>query len=565
MSSVNGSGSGMGSSDRATESVRRNREEYIEKENELVKRQQKELRRMAESHQMEIDRLRNDHGTQIEGMREASKENMSARDMQYQKEISDLRALQRKQLQTLAQDSERETRERQTVMDNNAKNLKTSTEDKIARLENHYQDVVSSQNKQHDATLTDVRDKQAEAIAANRERLSKAHGKETRALADDRESSLRKVQNEYGEYRRTSDRRLQDAEIRSVRDRERMSDAHLTAMTRERQGNEDRTGELREGYSNSLDKLRDRYNKAAVEQSEARENSRQHLADDVEGRYGRRTESLQTRLADQKDLNNRQLVENRRKKDLEVGNVRDQFQKNISALEERQNALHTEWTELNKKDVDGINRKDQELLKSTNQFYRDRLATEGMKNREAMDNIQTDFSARHNQEKVQADTRVQRVLTESNNNTERLTVTQREAIEMMRSQHVEEQRNLRMALTQEKDEAVNALKNQLREKEAKHTEQIGQMKLKYDKEIGDLKDLILRERKQNEENSRRIVGDLKRGHDLDMENLNVQYQARIRQIEEAHTKELKTMTRRNDEKMDQLVSTVRKNDSAKNV
>ena len=565
MSSVSGSGSGMGSSDRAGDSVRRNREEYQEKESELVKRQQRELRRMAEAHQMEMDRLRTEHSTHVENLKENARENMSARDMQYQKEISDLRALQRKQLQNVTQESDRELRERREAMDMNLKNSQTQSEDKTNRLEKHYGDVIKTQNQRHSDSIEELREKQANAIRSNHDRLSQAHKQEKQAISAERDNSLRQVQNDYAEYRRDAERRIQDHQIQNMRDKERMSGAHMTAITRERQGHEQREGELRSGYNEGIEKVRERYNQANVEQNQAREAARQHMADDVEGRYGRRSETLQMRLADQKDLNNRQRVELQRQNAQEVTNVRNQYQKNIDLIEERQKNLQEELGALNKKDVEDINRKDQELLKGTNQFYRDRLASEGLKNKEAISNMQTDFSARHNQEKVQADTRVQRVLTESNNNTERLTTNQREALEMMKIQHTQEQQELRAILMQEKHDAMEALKNQLRDKEAKHIEQVGQMKLKYDKQIGDLGDQLLRERKQHEEYSRRIVADLKRGHDLDMENLNVQYQARIRQIEEAHTKELKAMTRRNDEKMEQLVSTVKKNDSAKNV
>ncbi|MCB0362498.1 MAG: hypothetical protein KDD35_07245, partial [Bdellovibrionales bacterium] len=95
MSSVAGSGD----SNRQDEIVRRNREEYLERESQAMRKHNKEIRRLNEAHQAEVDRIKDTFNQQIQEMKERSQQTMTSRDLRHQKETEELRDLYKKQMQ----------------------------------------------------------------------------------------------------------------------------------------------------------------------------------------------------------------------------------------------------------------------------------------------------------------------------------------------------------------------------------------------------------------------------------------------------------------------------------
>ena len=104
MSSVGNSDS----ADRADKNqLRRTRDEFRQRESDLIKRQNVETRRLAEHNQDEITSLKEKHSEAMDSAREHSHESITQRDHQYQREIEDIRNLHRKQLQTSADETSR--------------------------------------------------------------------------------------------------------------------------------------------------------------------------------------------------------------------------------------------------------------------------------------------------------------------------------------------------------------------------------------------------------------------------------------------------------------------------
>jgi hypothetical protein len=559
MSTVSGSSSG--SSDRPNDVVRRNREEYLQKESDLVKRHQRELRRLAESHQQEIDTLRTEHDAQLDNLKDRSRENISSRDMKYQKDMDDMRALYRKQLQQVAQDSDRDKELRKENATNEIKTANQRGDERVGDLEKHYNSVLRDQEKAHQDSLNEVKERQAQAIQNQREIMNKQHDEALKTVDTDRTSHELEAQRKFRDYRLETDQRIKNQELQAMKDKERLSDSFTKDLQNERASQQQEAAQLREGFKGDVDNIREKYNHELSERSAQNDQFTKNFKDDASSRISGRIGTLEKELNDQKELQNRSQVNAERVKNREVADVRDQFQKNIDNLEQQKQQLVRDYNARSAKEISGVNSQNADLVRTTNQFYRDRLESQELKNREAYASLQTDSSARTDQAKNQADLRVQRVIADTNDTTQKLTNNQRDQVDMIKQQHADDLKDLRLATLKDKSDTVETLKTQMRNNEVKHAEQTNQLVVTYEKRISDLTEQMQRDKKLADENTKRLVNEMKKSHEADIALLNAQNQEKLRQVDEQHTRELKAANQRNQEKLDHLITASRRTET----
>src|SRR5436853_196942 len=103
MSSVGSSHSA--NSNRSDETARRRSEEQRAAEADAARKQKKELRRMTELHYKEIEDLKKSHASQLEEIKQSSSDSISSRDFKHQKEIDEMREMNRKQQKAAADEN----------------------------------------------------------------------------------------------------------------------------------------------------------------------------------------------------------------------------------------------------------------------------------------------------------------------------------------------------------------------------------------------------------------------------------------------------------------------------
>ncbi len=551
----------MSSVGSSNDSIRRNRDEYLQKESDLVKRQQKELKRMAETHDVELNQVQSHNEQKVEGVKKNAREVISSRDLKYQKEMDDLRSLHRRQLSQVSSDSDREISERTNEMKGSLQKEATRNEAKLNAKDEHFHNVIEDKDKAFQKNLESLREEQKETISHSRNNSDTAHQKQVDLILEDKAKSESNLQKQLKTSRDFSERQISDLEQKGFSDTERLSKAHMSAIQKERSEMNDNLQHVKSSYDTSLNKTRERYDAALKDQAEDGHQGSQKFKTDIEGRINSQLNNLHTKVKEEQDLRARDQVNSNRSKSTEVKNVRDEFQKNIDDLEKQKQQLLDQSNQVVKTKVDSLQRQHNTALSQSNKFFKERLNSQDLKNRESLSNFQTDFSARNSEVSSQADQRVKRVLEHANSSSVRLQNSQRDALDTVQAQHAEDLKDLRDMGIKEKSQAVEGLKNQMREREAKHSEQLSQLKMKFEKQVNDLNDQLLHEHKGNEDNVKRLVTELKKGHQSEIENLNLQNQQKIRQLDEQHNLELKNLNRRNEEKMNDLVTTVSKNES----
>jgi hypothetical protein len=555
MSSINSSDS---SSNRQDEVVRRNREDYKQKESELVKKHQKEIRRLNETHYAEVEGLKESHTDQMQEMQQKSRENLSRRDMKYQREIENLRNLHRKQMSDLSEDAQSKVSFAEKESDNRISQAERQFTERAAELNDSHLAESQQKEKAFEENLQDLRETQKEAIESNRDKLNSKHEREMKTLVEGGSTDRAELNRAYRNYRQNAEGRLKQQELQHMRDKERASDNFLGAMKNERIAESEVAENMRQGFRDSIQDVEEKYSNQRRKDMKNAAIADEELRHGVYGRINGKVRSLENDVRDLEAKNVRDRVSRDQAKAREMKNLKDAYQANVDDYKHQKEELLVQSRESNHDDIQELQGEHSQQMQNTTRQYLGRMQMENAKNREAITSLKNDFEARQEQTSTQADHRVKNVVDSVNEDKARMTKNYQTNFDLMRQQQSDEVKNLQMDHMQNKAEALERLKEQMRQRELQHQEKLTLLKGKYEKQIAELNDRRTVEKRTSDEYIKRQADDLKRSHQMELETQQSQFRDKIAKLQEQHDVEMQTLNSRHEEQVDQLVGAMRK-------
>ena len=556
MSTVSGSEPGVRASD--TDLLRRTQSEAQQRESDLVKKQMHNVRRLNEAHYGEIERLKENHRAQINELHDEVKGEISARDHHNLKEIEDLRALHRREMQRLADESSRRESAEKNALVNNDAAIRKQSEERLEKLSREYRDKANELSEHYDEGLKVARDAQDTAVDRTRNQLESSRRSQTEDLRRDRDKKVAQISNEFSRYRGETEKGRQADDIHQIQTGHRASDELLHAVNKEREGRRAAEESLRQEYGDSLTETRDKFREAQLESDQ----KRSVIENDFRDSVGKRIDGQVRRLENEK----RELAEagvNERIKSGgqnrgEIRAVREQAKKNIDNYREQRDEAVAQANERVRHDVGAV-REDlgRKLEERNHEALVDRAERQHDYERDVQ-KLRENYGSRGETVSSAADNRVRHILEKSNEERARLEARQSDETEMQQKLKRVEMRNLRESIEDDKSAAVGRVYEQMRRMESNHTEKTAQLISKYEKQVQALQDQIGRERKSNADDTKRLTEELVRVHKMEMDQLEAKGRARIREIATQHGEEVRTLNRRHDEKLDQVIGEMKR-------
>jgi hypothetical protein len=556
MSSVGSSDGSSRSS--ADDTIRRDREDYRKKEAELVKKQTKEVRRLNENHYAESERVKQEHQDQMTDLHKQAKEEISERDHRYQQDIEGMRDLHRKEIQRIADENQRKEDSLRQATSADQHSMKKFNDDRYEKLTKDYNQKSTEMGEHYEEASKQARDAQAEALNTSRDKLEKEHQKQLRSVTDNRNQKIGQLERDFSDYRKFTAKERQDGEIHHLQEAHRNSDNLMRAVGRERAAREDGEAVLRQGFDSALQDTRDRYDKARKNERDAIDSSEANMKSLAVDRIDGQVRRLQNEKRDLQDNNVRAETKMEFAKRQEIKNVQESYQKNVDNYKEQRDEAIRQGNESNAKDLAKVRGDLEQQMVESGRYYRDQANTQNRIFRTAYDNMKGDYEARHEQTKNLTDARVKHILDDTNETKERLINLQNE--EHMTSQRTkaDELKNLRDSLGDEKQQAVNRLQDQMRKLEVDHADRMQNVVGKYEKQIQVMKDQMLRERKMNDENTKRLTDELARVHKMEVDQVEAKNREKVRILGQQHSEEVRQLNKRHEEKLDQVIGEMKK-------
>ena len=389
-------------SDRSNQddAVRRTRETYQKREAENAKKNSKQVKSITESAQAELENVKAEHATQMEELKAKTRDSITRRDMQYQKEISELRDMHQKQLQRVASDSEMKLSETERALKNEIDRTEKTTAQQREVLKSNYEDQLKSKDQAFQDFTSESLSKQEQARSGITDRLNKAHEKEMKEVIKDRDEGRLASEREMRTYRHNKDQQAKTAERNHKAEVARLTENDETTMKNMAADNQLARDLARADVDAGLKRTRERFEKATEQLSENAEKAREGLEGTVNGRLGDRVKSLEAENRKLKGDIPRLEMKLGRQKSLEMQNLRDEMGRNMDNLEKaRQQTVEAS----NRKTGDEMNKKNQDndaTLTRTHKFYQDKMSMEDLRSEERLSNTETSYQKQLASEKT---------------------------------------------------------------------------------------------------------------------------------------------------------------------
>jgi hypothetical protein len=560
MSSVGSSDSSnsSNSTSNANDQIRKNRENSASNESELVKKQAKEIRRLNEEHYNEVEGLKKAHADQMDDLRKNTNREISERDHKYNQDTEQLRDLYKKQMQTQADEGQKRDEALRKATSGDLTQEKVQADQRFQKLTSDYEIGLQEREHRYEEALKENRETQANAISDTRDKLQRNYDVEAKSIKDERNERVGGLQKGYDDYRQSTEAAQRDADLRHFQDQQRSSENLLRAVRKERLVKEDSETYLREGFKDALGKTRDRYEKAQAKERAAIEMSR----DDMKSTVGERIDNEVTRLKrenlDLKDNNTRQDLINKQKLEHQVGDISDSYQKTMENMQQQRDEAVRATNDRVHRDVQKVRKELDTQATATNRYYRQQQEEQNMIQRTAYDNLKGDLELRVDQTNDRANKRVKNLYETTSEEKSRMAELQADNHKASQNAHQDEMNTLRTNLASDKQIAVNTLQERLQKQEMQHSERMALVVAKYEKQIQGLKDQLVREKKQNDDNLKRTTEEMQRQHKVEMDQVASQNRDHLRQLDAHHGDELRSLNKRNDERLDQVLAEVKK-------
>lgn len=549
MSTVGGSGDDV---------VRKTRDEYRKKESDLIKKHQKEMQKVEEANEKQVNDLKTSQDKQYKALHKDTRETITAKDHKYQQEVENMRNIHRRQLQQAVEDSQQQQQSGNISKKMENGQQREQFESRLKGLQEQNVSNINKKTEEFQGTLEEMRNKQQDSVSENRNKMNLKHQQEMAALVEHREKDKANMQERYDAYRRTAEGKIENLNMKSWKDREKASENLLNTVRRERVTHEDTLTATKEGYKEALETTREKFDKVNNLRSGQQEEFRKNMENHVENRVMNKMHQLEVDKEDLKLGQALQRAELKRQSNKEVANIKNEFNKNIVGYEmDRKDAL-VESNESHARDINALSDKHSKVFTDAMRKQMAEKNSQQYRAQNALSDIQRDFGARTDQQKIMADMRVKNIHETSEESKARVIEQQKEVIEGMKFGHSEEIKEMRKKMEQDHRAVIDNLKDQMLKQEVANTEKNSMLMQKYEKQIAHLNDTLNKERREHDDYVRRAVSTLQQEHKQQLDTQNTQFTEKAKQMQERFQNELKTENRKYQEKTEQLISTIKK-------
>ena len=538
-----------GASDRsmAEEQIRRMRETTAAREADQAKQQNTKIRNLNETHQAELEEVKDDHSKALDHAREQSRETLSRRDMKYQKDVESLREMHVKALQRQVTDADSVKAEMKKTSKAEMNRVETTSDQQKEMLTKNFENELRHKDSELEDFANTSRNKQSDAADRLKKNLNDRHEEDTLALVKDRDDRVLELQNRVTEIRHEKTEAIRDLEAKKGEGEERLIHNSNLALEHEQKTNAANLQENRKDLKTGLDRLRERYERASTSNRQNLEDTRAELTKDLKARVGTKLQATSDDYERLKAEQPRIEMRSKREKARELSDLRDNMQANIESLETARKGTVEASNAKNKTEIEQILKKDEGTLHESNRYYQDKLATLAQSAQEKSVNGDQDASRLLNQEKTTSNTRFNKLKSFNDAEQSKLRDYFDRASDSLRENYDVALRDMRARNQNEQQALFASFSKRSQENDAKFQTAMGDQSAHYEQKIADIQDSHQKELRETQISLTRQKNDVVKKSEGEIKTQASQYEYRIAKIEESHAKQLDDLKRKHEE------------------
>ncbi|GEM_PF-3262363 len=555
MSSISGSGSGSSSnSDYANKSdeLRRQREAYQKSEAEESKKTAKDIRHLNESHSAELEQLQKEHSQELDALKDRLKDSISSRDMQYQKEMDEMREMYRKDQQRHSGDSESKFNRTDKSLKEENDRLRVTSERQADRLRQNFDKALAERDQSSEETAREMREEQGESRGALTKNLNKTHETERDQLIKARDRTVGDQQRSFEDYRRNSDQRIAGLEKSQREEKARLLSTQNNVI---KQLEEDHSASAQlERDQNSATRSHAEFRQRQADQAkeDTEQKARDGLSGSVDNRYNSKINQLKSDLTEARRENLRQSLSDQTHKKIELTDLRDSMQTNIEGLERSREQTVDASNKRNGELLDKVNKNHDEQLTRTNRFYQEKITAGQDSGENRVNQLQADHSKTQNHDRTTTETRFARLKQMSDVEQGKMRSYFERAGDSMHENFDEQLRMMRLKNRQDQEQLFASVQKQTQEADSKFQGKLTDIAGHYEAKMAEIQEVHEKELHDQKITSDRGRNEVVKKASVDLASQASQYEYRLAKLEESQRHEMKELNAKHQQSLANL-------------
>jgi len=554
LSSIAGSsGSDAGQIDK----VRQTREEYFNRESDLIERHKRQVKKMSKQHQSEVQQISKNHERLLKDIKTRNLEFLSEKEKGHLNDISELRSVQLKQVQKRKIEADQKVRNATRTANIQVENERFSSKNKIDNVRDLFREREAKQQKNFYRQSTQNLKKQRLAIRKNITNLGAAHKKELQIQKELTERQIADLKKQNRELRENSYTRLKSQNLKNSNDRDGLTKNFMIQLKQNELKAIEQRNAMHKGYKDSLKKAQKQFEEVKQRDRENEKVTFQNFKSTIDDRVNNQVKSLENKNTELKNMNVVNQHKTKKSADRQLGIKQDAFEAKVDFFQRQHKASIDQIKENSARDIRSVRKETADVLRHVSRTYRKKMIFHEENSKDAFATIKENMKLQNDQQRLEANKRVNSVREIAKAREFQLIEDFSTKLVSLKNQNEKEKSDLRYRLTQEKEIAIKAVVKQLKELEATSSRNKGITRKRYEGQIATLNQNNRKEKLNRDGHNKRLLTNVQKSNKSDLAAADTRNKERMSQMKDRHDQELKRMSLKHQKQVTTILDTIK--------
>lgn len=537
---------------RQTDEVRSTREEYQDKEAELIKKQKKELQRLEQKHQETVDNIKKNFSEEIADLRNKNKDSLTKRDVDNQDKIDKVRGMYLEQIKRKSEEMANRQEAADSSFEDQLAKEKAIHAQQVDTLKRNFDNSLQERDRQIKDFTSKARDEVKDTIGERTDKLSRKYENEMKVMTEDRDRSIGAMQKTLDDVKSLADNDLKTERRSRQGEIDRMNHSFMnTYKNQEYQNNVllDNKGEVLKEARSGMQK---RYQDALEQKLASLDKARESLEDQVDERLDRDVRSAKSELAKVKNDKIVETITSRRLRDLEMTHLQRAYEARMEDLNRERREMLGKANDLTHERIDKVVNRTEGLIQETNRNDKLKMDMLNLKHKE--DRGQLEVTHKNQMDYLQGRTedRVKKIMHETNKALQTSDVIKEKTIDELKNNYYDTLASQREIQTDALNDTRLRMEQRLHENESKAQNKHEETVNFFESRLEKLEENKHAEAKKIEDTFSQKLTSQEKAHKMEMAAQEQKFEIKSSQQEEIHQKELDRLEKRHQEQMQNL-------------
>lgn len=525
--------------------VRKLREYYEKREEELKAKQAREKQKLSEVQEANLKKVSKDSDALAQQQREGTRASITSNDMKHANDIERLKSFHVKQM--------REQMDRQATED---RVLKKNYKENLERIENRSKAELAAKDERNlklvkdnaqntEQIIQSYGQKNKDETAEVKQNLSKKYAEKEKFMQDQQNAERASTLAKHSAYKDHKERESARVQNENSQQQGKIQSTYKKLIAQKEEDNQHLVEDMRELHIDGVDRERRQYDKALKQERANMMNAHQELKERGEG--AKKVAELQKKIADLEKQNLRNQNKMERAKKREVEHVKLAYQDNLELMQEQKTGIVKESNKSKSDQILELQRKADEQVKTSRDYFQSRLEQEAEHHDENVTRLQKRLNRDNAQKNSMADLRFKKLKEDTAHEQAAQAKNQQASLNLAKGEHeytLQQERK-------EKDNQVKIMKNSYEDRIMKmqlsQNEEIAKLKSQHDAMVAQLRSEFQDQNIELQGKLKTVAAEKEKTRDQEVKAKESQFEYRLSKMEEAYRDSLKKLNKQHEE------------------